>query len=56
MTTRTTLTQQDIDGRPDDWNRMEFEACDPKRTMTEVLRNLVDEAWNTGYRTRRSGR
>jgi len=46
---RTTLTERDIDGRADDRNRIEFEAIDPKRVMTEVLQERIHAALNRAY-------
>jgi hypothetical protein len=39
------ITELDITGRPDDWNRMEFAVPDPQRTMTQVIQNLISDAY-----------
>jgi hypothetical protein len=50
-----TISELDIDGRPDDWNRMEFEVVDPQRTMTQVIRERIDAAHHA-YELEREGR
>jgi hypothetical protein len=39
----TTTTTTEPTGRTD-WNRAEYEVAEPKRTMSSIIRELLDEA------------